>query len=94
MAIFPEEAAALAMADINAVRVHYGIPDEAWTAWHRLRGQPDLRILAAVPAEVLPDGSPLNPTQALQIALVWRLAKRVAWVRGGGDWSSWVDADP
>ena len=67
MAIFPEKAVALAMADINAVRVHYGIPDEAWTAWHRLMGQPDLRILAAVPAEVitencfraqLPDGSP------------------------------------
>ena len=94
MSLFPEEAEALALADINAVRLWYGIDDQTWAAFHLQVGQPDLRIFSALPAEALTEnimrtraGAPpasLTPAHAVQIGLIWRLAGRLSFVRGGG----------
>eukprot|EP00439_Symbiodinium_sp_Y106_P014422 s8255_g2.t1 len=104
MSLFPEEAEALALADINAVRLWYGIDDQTWAAFHLQVGQPDLRIFSALPAEALTEnimrtkaGAPpasLTPAHAVQIGLVWRLAGRLSFVRGGGRYADWKDIDP
>ena len=64
-----------------------------------------MRILAALPPEALvenamltrfgPAGTTsLTPAQAVQIGLVWRLCRRIAFARGGGAYDDWVDTDP
>ncbi|CAE7562467.1 unnamed protein product [Symbiodinium natans] len=103
MALWPSEAAALAFASLDEVRQFYGVPDVAWQAFHAQIGYPDLRIFPAIPPEAvvqnvvdsrMPDGSNLTPTCAVQLGLVWRLANRIQWVRGGGTWGEWTDIDP
>ena len=42
----------------------------------------------------MPGDISLTPTQAVQIGLVWRLARRIMWARGGGNWNEWRDTDP
>ena len=76
MSLFPDKATAIGFGSID---------DEPWRAWHDTVGNPDIRIMAALPAGavvensmrvVLPGNLPLSPTQAAQIGLVWRLAAR------------------
>eukprot|EP00439_Symbiodinium_sp_Y106_P062280 s4095_g9.t1 len=103
MSLFPDRDAALALTSIEAVRVYYGLGNDAWAAFFTQVGQPDMRIFAALPPEAvvenvmrttLTDSSTLTPTHAVQIGLVWRLCRRISWTRGGGDYNAWVDEDP
>ena len=91
------------MGSVEAVRVFYGVTNDTWAVVHAQLGQPDMRILAALPPEALvenvmtarfADGASLNPTQAVQIGLVWRLCRRIAWTKWGGDYEAWADVDP
>ena len=103
MSLFPSEAEGLALEDVDAVRRWYGLADEPWEAFHSITGRPDMRILSALPPEAvventmraaLPGNASLNPAQAVQVGLVWRLCRRISWTRGGGNWSEWIDEDP
>ena len=103
MSLFPDKATAIGFSTIEEVRSFYGLADEPWRAWHDIVGNPDIRIMAALPAGavvencmrvVLPGNLPLSPTQAAQIGLVWRLCKRISWTKGGGDYDNWKDEDP
>ena len=57
-------------------------------------------IRAAVSAATIPPASgsgsavSLNPMQAAQAGLVWRICRRVAFTRAGGSWASWPDVNP
>ena len=102
--MFPNEAEAASLSTIEDIRLWYGIQDEPWLTFHAQIGQPDARILAALPPEALVENSmltrvgasaaSLTPAQAVTIGLIWRLARRLAWKRGGGNWDSWKDEDP
>ena len=104
MSLFPSETEAQTLTSVDDLRRWYGLPDAAWQAFHLQVGQPDLRILAALPAEALTEnimltrmGTPpvsLTPAHAVQIGLVWRLANRISFVRGGGSYDAWRDVDP
>ena len=76
-----------------------------WTAFVREAGDPndDLRLLAALPGNVVAaslaqatfdDGAPLTAVQAAQVGLVWKLARRMMFVKGGGTWEDWSEEDP
>ena len=76
MSLFPGREEALAMNSIEAVRVLYGVSNDAWAVTHAQLGLPDMRILASLPPEALvenvmtarfTDGASLNPTLAVQI---------------------------
>ena len=94
----------MAMNTLEELRNFYGIPDNVWAAAHQQLGQPDLRIMAALPAEALVENTmltryadppqSLTPTHAVSMGLVWRLARRISWTRGGGSWDAWIDSDP
>ena len=94
---------ALNFPDIEAIRNFYGIGDEAWQAFHDLVGNPDPRIMAALPGPAIVENCmrtlragnlPLTPTHAAQIGLVWRLCRRIARTRAGGNYDDWKDEDP
>ena len=81
------------------------VPDEVWAAFVHVAGDPgkDIRLVAAMPhwvipqivgSAVLPSGDRLTPIQAAQVGLVWRNARWVIHLRGGGDASRFVDNDP
>ena len=62
-----------------------------------------MKLLAALPPEVvaaslsrarLPDGEFLTAIHASHVGLVYRLARRILHVRGGGDWDQWTDPSP
>ena len=44
--------------------------------------------------ELLPEGVPLSQVEASQVGLMWRIARRNAWVAGGKPWASFYDIDP
>ena len=76
MSLFPGREEALAMNSIEAVRVLYGVSNDAWAVTQAQLGLPDMRILSSLPPEALvenvmtarfTDGASLNPTQAVQI---------------------------
>ena len=82
-----------------------GVPDEVWSAFVHVAGDPgnDIRLVAAMPhwtipqtvgAAMLPSGDRLTPIQAAQVGLVWRNARWVIHLRGGGDAGRFVDNDP
>ena len=84
---------------------HLNVPDELWDSFVAAAGDPgnDLRLLAAMPywtipqivgAALLPNGNRLTPIQAAQVGLVWRNARWVIHVRGGGNPDAFVDRDP
>ena len=37
---------------------------------------------------------PLTPVEAAQLGLVWRVARRIAHVQGGGSWNAFADQGP
>ena len=84
---------------------HLNVQDELWDAFLAAAGDPgnDVRLLAAMPywtipqivgTALLPNGSRLTPIQAAQVGLVWRNARWVIHVRGGGNPEAFVDRDP
>ena len=81
------------------------VPDRIWTAFTNVAGDPgnDVRLVAAMPhwtipqivgAATLDDGERLTPIQAAQVGLVWRNARWVIHLRGGGDADKFIDSDP
>ena len=81
------------------------VPDRVWNAFTNVAGDPgnDVRLVAAMPpwtipqivgTAVLDDGEKLTPIQAAQVGLVWRNARWVIHLRGGGDANRFVDNDP
>ena len=104
MSLFPPEAEATAFTTLDELRRWYGLADEPWQAFHMQVGQPDMRILSALPAEALTENimltrvgvaaAALSPAHAVQIGLVWRLACRIVHTRGGGNYADWQDVDP
>ena len=104
MSLFPTEQEALGFDTLEQVRLWYGLADAPWQAFHVQVGQPDMRILSALPAEALIEnimlawmGAPpvsLSPAHAVQIGLVWRLCGRILYTRGGGRYNEWQDVDP
>ena len=90
--------------DVNAIKLHFAVPDEVWGAFTGTVGDfgNDLRLMAAFPKSgllagitqtVLPDVSALNPAQATQIGLAWRLARRVSAYRSGLTKTEFQDVD-
>ena len=55
---------------------------------------PKTGLLAGISQTVLNDGSQLNPAQATQIGLMWRLARRVSAFRSGLGEVEFQDIDP
>ena len=105
MALFPSEAVALNFTGLTEVREWVGLSDEAWTAFQEQTGdmsdntrnmamlQPDIVLLCIRNART-PAGSPMNPVACAQVGLIWRIARRTAFVAGGGNWNEFVDLDP
>eukprot|EP00435_Cladocopium_sp_Y103_P049881 s46_g15.t1 len=90
---------------VTDLRHHFGVPDPVWQAFATTVGdvRDDIRVLAAFPRTgltaactqaQLADGSPLNPVQATQIGLVWRLARRVVSQAAGMAETEFQDIDP
>ena len=77
MSLFPSAVQAGTLNTIEDLRQYYDIDDSAWSAFHVLVGQPDLRIFSALPSEALVEnimltrfGSPpasLTPAHAVQM---------------------------
>ena len=86
-------------------RRFFGVDDGLWAAWVASAGDPqdDYRVMAPIPpaamaavseAALLPNGDPLTVTQAAQLGLVYRLARRVWRVKNWLDLIHWVDPGP
>ena len=90
---------------IDDVTGYYNIEQVTWAAFEAQIGQAggDIRLLAALPATaivagcnaaILPTGIGLNPIQAAQVGLAWRLARRVMSHRAGRNEEDHEDEDP
>ena len=83
---------------------HFRVDEEVWRAFEAQIGSPgsDLRLLAALPKIAVVTGcggaltqdGPLNPVQATQVGLVWRLARRIMAASSGVSETNFVDVDP
>ena len=93
------------MTKVSDLLSHFEVAPALWTAFTTEAGNPgdDLRLLAALPGPVvaasltqatLDDTSHLTAIQAAQVGLVWKLARRLMFVRGGGQWDDWTEEDP
>eukprot|EP00913_Durusdinium_trenchii_P011626 g10919.t1 len=100
--MFPAAAVALEMRSIADLKDYFGVPQDLWQAFIQEAGNPndDLRLLAALPGNLvlsqatLPGDTRLTAIQAAQVGLVWKLARRLMFVKGGGDWDRWEEEDP
>ena len=104
-AMFPAVAAAMAMDKISDMTAHFRVEEELWSAFTQEVGAPgdDPRLLAALPGKLvaaalsqasLPGGRPLSAILAAQVGLVWKLARRIMYTKGGGLWEDWTEEDP
>ena len=93
------------MTKVSELLAHFEVEDGLWQAFTAEAGSPgeDLRLLATLPRPVvaasltqasLDDNAHLTAIQAAQVGLVWKLARRLMYVRGGGRWDDWVEEDP
>ena len=91
--------------DIGDLLTHFNLAAGHWNALTTSVGDfgNDIRILAKFPRTGLmagisqttfADGSPLNPVQATQIGLVWRLARKVIAHRSSMMETEFLDIDP
>ena len=105
LGMFPSSAAANAMRTISDVKLFYQMEDGVWSAFVSRAGDPgeDMRLLASLPPPViatacevaeLSDGTPLTAIQAAHVGLVYRLCRRILFLREGGNWDNWEDVDP
>ena len=103
--MYPAAAAAMEMRSLVELRDHFGVPVDLWQAFITEAGNPqeDIRLLAALPGTlvaaalsqaVLPGDVRLSAIQAAQVGLVWKLARRLMFVKGGGQWDEWMEEDP
>ena len=103
--MYPAAAAAMEMRSLVELRDHFGVPVDLWQAFITEAGNPqeDIRLLAALPGTlvaaalsqaVLPGDVRLSAIQAAQVGLVWKLARRLMFVKGGGQWDEWTEEDP
>ena len=103
--MFPTAATALGMQSVDDLLQHFGVTSELWAAFTQETGSPgnDLRLLAALPGSVvaaalsqamLPSDVPLTAVQAAHVGLVWKLARKIMYTKGGGAWDNWVEEDP
>ena len=103
--MFPSQSAAMQMSTISDLRTHYSLPDELWSAFTSVAGDPgeDPRLLAVLPANVisaalerarLDENTPLSAVQASHVGLIYSLARRIQHTKGGGDWDAWSDTSP
>ena len=103
--MFPTQSVAMRWNTLSDIKTYYQLPPEVWAAFLEMAGDPgdDLKLLAALPPEVmaaslsrakLADGEYLTAVHASHVGLVYRLARRILHVRGGGDWDQWVDPTP
>ena len=101
----PGAAALAAVADLAALRTLMGVQAEVWTAFQAQVGDPgtDIRLVAALPAWIIssacgaakfPDDTMLSPIHAAQVGLLWRAARKHAWLRHGGQEADFVDENP
>ena len=89
---------------MSELRAAMGVPDPLWQAWITQVGDPgeDIRLLAALPRVAVQSGcsfaqlhgATLNPVQATQVGLVWRLARRTMGAKSGVLESEFIDIDP
>lgn len=105
---FPSEATAIAFASLSDIVDHVGMSPEAFAAVVAKTGDPadkhhnwallDAATIRAAVAAARhgPQEAPvaLTPMQAAQVGLTWRIARRIAFVQGGGTWSAWPDTNP
>ena len=100
--MYPAAAAAMEMHSLVELRDHFGVPVDLWQAFITEAGNPqeDIRLLAALPGTlvaaalsqaVLPGDVRLSAIQAAQVGLVWKLARRLMFVKGGGQWDEWME---
>ena len=107
MALYPEDATLQAWTKISEAREFSGLPMVVFEALQaRLGSQGDaLRNVAILPADVWTGAiatarvsviseRQLSPTEAAQAGLLWRLAKKAAFLQGGGSPQLFVDVDP
>ena len=90
---------------VSELRQHFGLPDGVWHSFVDAAGDPgeDLRPLAEIPRSTFTDcvtlarhssGRRLTVMEASQLGLLYRAAKRWAYVQGGGAAEDWVDQNP
>lgn len=95
----------LSESSISGLLRHFGVGSEVWAAFVVSAGDPgeDLRPLASLPkttftecvtATVLTSGRRLTVMEASQLGLVYRAAKRWAFVESGGAVQDWKDQNP
>ena len=96
---------ALSMTSISELREFYAVPRELWASFVQVAGDPgeDMKLLAALPYTVIAasleraitaTGQPLTAVQASHVGLVYNLARRIIYTKGGGDWDKWQDQSP
>ena len=97
--------AAQAISSVPDLLTGLNVPDHLWDAFVLTAGDPgnDLRLIAAMPVWTIPQivssatlasGERLTPIQAAQVGLVWRNARWVIHLQGGGNPDTFVDRDP
>ena len=101
----PNAVALTAVADLPALRVLMGTQEDVWNAFRGQVGDPgnDIRLLSALPSWIISsacgsakfaDDSSMSPIHAAQVGLLWRAARKFAWLKHGGQEADFVDDDP
>ena len=109
MAAFPEASTAATWTTIVEIRTFTGCADAVWLALETLIGalNDEIRVLATLPGCVIHaaisaaripiqgNGEPrhMNPVEAAQAGLVWRISRRLAWVAAGRIWLDYPDEE-
>ena len=108
MAQMPAEQVALALASLNALRAECAVAQPAFDAFLAQTGDlgdviwglsllPHAVVRAAAGTAVVDPGGVnrnLTPIETARIGLMWRIARRIAWVLEGRAWATFLDNDP
>ena len=100
----PSAAALNAVADLPGLITLMGVAAPVWEAFRAQVGDPgaDVRLLASLPVWIVrsacssatfQDGSNLVPIHAAQVGLLWRAARKHAWLKHGGAEADFVDCE-
>ena len=96
MAQMPTEQAALALATLDALRADCQVSQPAFDAFAAQTGDlgDEIRGLSLLPREVVCAAAAdrnLAPIETARIGLMWRIARRIAWVREGHAWAAFLE---
>jgi hypothetical protein len=96
MAQMPTEQAALALATLDALRTDCQVSQPAFDALAAQTGDlgDEIRGLSLLPREVVCAAAAdrnLAPIETARIGLMWRIARRIAWVREGHAWAAFLE---